>query len=105
MVTSVKIQNMDTLALMGDVTSENVVSIRAEGENLISRITSSGVIDLGGLSSANTITLSLLLSWLRFAKSRSVVLTVRQASAKLFDMARVSGLDHILPFEAEDDLI
>ncbi|UZE95197.1 STAS domain-containing protein [Alkalimarinus alittae] len=100
MVAEVNALNTDTLMLVGDVTADNVVSIRSNGEAIISRMASKGIIDLARLSSANTITLSLLLSWLRFAKHNNVSLTIAHLPSQLFDMARVSGLELILPFES-----
>jgi len=102
MVAEVNARSSDTLLLAGDVTSENVVSLRAKGESVIGKMTSRGTIDLAGLCSANTITLSLLLSWLRFAKRRNVSVVISQSPGKLFDMARVSGLESVLPFESID---
>lgn len=99
-VADVVARNADTLLLTGDVTSQNVVSLRTKGESVIRQMTSRGTIDLAGLSSANTITLSLLLSWLRFAKRSNVSLIINQSPGKLFDMARVSGLELVLPFES-----
>ncbi len=102
MAAEVNTRNTDTLMLAGDVTSENVVSLRTKGENVIRGMSSIGFIDLAGLGSANTITLSLLLGWLRFANRSNVSLTISQSQGRLFDMARVSGLEMILPFESVD---
>ncbi|MFD2229679.1 STAS domain-containing protein [Alkalimarinus sediminis] len=96
----VTVQNADTLLLTGDVTAQNVVALRAKGEAMIQSLHSKSVINLSGLCSANTITLSLLLSWLRFAKRSNVSLTISQPPNTLFDMARVSGLELVLPFES-----
>lgn len=95
-------RDSDTLLLVGDVTFQNVVSLRGKGESIISRMSSRGIIDLTGLCSANTVTLSLVLSWLRFAKRSNVSLTISQSPGKLFDMARVSGLESVLPFQPVD---
>lgn len=100
MVAEVSAPNADMLLLTGDVTSENVASLRDKGESIIRQMTSQGTVDLAGLCSANTITLSLLLSWLRFARRCNVSLVISQSPGKLFDMARVSGLELILPFES-----
>jgi phospholipid transport system transporter-binding protein len=102
MTAEVRVQNTNQLILEGDVTAENSVALRNTGEEIIRRMTSRGSIDLAALSSANTITLSLLLSWLRSAKHNNVSLTITRPPGKLFDMARVSGLESILPFDAID---
>lgn len=99
MAAEINTRDAGTLVLEGNVTSENVVALRSKGEGIICQMSSKGVIDLAGLASANTITLSLLLSWLRFAKRSNVSLKINQPPSKLFDMARVSGLELILPFE------
>ena len=102
MVAEVNLQNAGILALSGDITSDNVVSIRRKGEGVISKMSSSAVVNLAGLATANTLTLSLLLAWVRCARQQNMTLTITQPSSKLFDMARVSGLELVLPFEPSD---
>lgn len=56
-------------------------------------------IDLSALQSVNSVTLSVLLSILRIAEQRSCVVSFCNMSGDLFSIARVGGLDSILPLK------
>lgn len=96
----VALKENNVLVLKGVITTDNVVAIRKAGENIIAKLSMDGVIDLSAVSSASAVTLSLLLAWLRAAKSRNLSLVIRQMPDKLFDMARVSGLELVFPFDS-----
>ena len=100
MSAEVRCQEANTLVLTGDVTAENVVTIRKKGEGILRKMPKDGIVELSELKSANTISLSLLLAWLRLANQCNVSLTICGSPVALFDMARVSGLEMILPFGA-----
>jgi len=97
---SVVLQGENILVLKGKVTVDNVTTIRKAGEDIISKFSMDSVIDLSAVSSAGAVTLSLLLAWLRAARSRNVSLVVINTPDRLFDMARVSGLELVLPFDS-----
>mgnify|MGYP000636152710 CR=1 FL=1 len=97
---SVVLQGENILVLKGKVTVNNVTTIRKAGEDIISKFSMDSVIDLSAVSSAGAVTLSLLLAWLRAARSRNVSLVVINTPDRLFDMARVSGLELVLPFDS-----
>lgn len=97
--TFVELESQNILVLRGEVTAANVMDIRKAGESIIGRMPSSGVVELSELGSANAVTLSLILAWLRAAKQKNRSVVIRGMPKKLFDMARVSGLELILPFE------
>jgi phospholipid transport system transporter-binding protein len=96
----VVLKENNVLVLNGAVTTDNVVAIRKTGENIIAKLSMDGVMDLSAVSSTSAVTLSLLLAWLRAAKSRNLSLVIRQMPDKLFDMARVSGLELVFPFDS-----
>lgn len=56
-------------------------------------------IDLSGLLSVNSVTLSILLSILRIAEPRGCAVSFCNMSSDLFSIARVGGLDSILPLK------
>ncbi len=97
---SVVLKDGNILVLKGFVNPENVMVIRKAGEDIISTLSSDAVIDLSAITSAGAVTLSLLLAWLRAAKNRNISIVVTNMPDKLFDMARVSGLELVLPFDA-----
>lgn len=96
---SVALQDGNILVLKGAVNADNVMAIRKVGESIISKLSVDVVIDLSAISSAGAVTLSLLLTWLRAAKNRNISIVVKNMPDKLFDMARVSGLELVLPFD------
>ena len=100
MSNSVVLQDKNILVLKGKVTADNVLEVRKVGEDIISKLSMDGIIDLSAVSSAGAVTLSLLLAWLRAAKSQNVSLVVINMPDRLFDMARVSGLELVLPFDS-----
>jgi phospholipid transport system transporter-binding protein len=54
-------------------------------------------VDLGGVRHADSAGLALLVHWQRLARRRGVTLELGNAPGQLMDMARLSGLDSILP--------
>lgn len=93
----------DRLSVSGDITPTNVRDIRGEGERLIAghgRSASPGeslVVDLSGLGAAHSVVLSLLLCWLRLARSQNHSLRLEGMGERLRSLAALSGLDEYLP--------
>lgn len=95
------LQSKQRVAMTGliDVTREDpvlqqireVVATLDQGEDL--------EVDLSGLLSVNSVTLSVLLSILRIAEPRGCVISFCNMSSDLFSIARVGGLDSILPLK------
>ncbi len=54
--------------------------------------------DLAGISRADSAGLALIIEWLREAKKRRVELTLVNVPEQLKTLARVSGVEEILPF-------
>ncbi len=55
------------------------------------------IFDLSEVSRSDSSALSLLLQWIRRAKTQDVTLTFVHLPIKMQDLARVSGLDKVLP--------
>ena len=87
----------DRLDVSGDITPANVLAIRSEGERLITGQNKSLVVDLAGLGAAHSVVLSLLLCWMRLARSRDQGLRLEGAGDRLRSLAALSGLDRHLP--------
>lgn len=60
-------------------------------------------IDLAGVQRADSAGLALLAEWLRGASARQQPITFTNAPDQLCNLARVSGLDQVLPFEGAPD--
>ncbi|MBU2705487.1 STAS domain-containing protein [Zooshikella marina] len=91
------------LKVAGSLESANAVVIEQQGRDLMSGDNSvtAWQIDLSGITACSSVGLSVLLCWLRFAKKSSYQLKFINMSADLFDLARVSGLDSVLPLGIE----
>lgn len=87
----------DRLAVSGDINPANVRDIRAEGERLIAGHKQGLVIDLSGLGAAHSVVLSLLLCWMRLARSQNQELRLEGTGGRLRSLATLSGLDEHLP--------
>jgi len=87
----------DRLSVSGDIIPDNVVAIRSEGERLIAGQDQDIVVDLSGLGAAHSVVLSLLLCWMRLARSKNQGLRLEGAGERLTSLAALSGLDEHLP--------
>ncbi|MFE8072101.1 STAS domain-containing protein [Marinobacteraceae bacterium S3BR75-40.1] len=91
-----------TLFLGGHLDNDNIVAAREQGEQALRRAEGEMKLDLSGLESFSSVVLSLLLCWMRLARRQGIELILVHIPPKLFDMARVSGLDTLLPFASVD---
>ncbi|MBU2710064.1 STAS domain-containing protein [Zooshikella harenae] len=100
---TVEVTQPGSLRISGCLEAANAVVIEQQGRDLMSSDNSVSVwqIDLGGITACSSVGLSVLLCWLRFAKKCSFQLKFVNMSADLFDLARVSGLDSVLPLGIE----
>ena len=87
----------DRLNVNGDIIPANAEAVRNEGERLIAQLNQRVVVDLSGLGAAHSIVLSVLLCWLRLARSRGQDLRLEGAGERLRSLAALSGLDEYLP--------
>lgn len=94
-------QDDGVLLLSGVLDHSNVVNAREQGEALLGQASGRCSVSLSGLESAHSAVLSLLLCWLRFAGKRQLSLTFVDMPDRLYDMARVSGLDDLLPLSRQ----
>ncbi len=88
------------LRLRGDLTGEGLLAIRDWGEKQIAAHNAAHAsvirIDLAELASASSQVLSLVLCWIRLGQASGKKITVTNASNKLRELAKVSGLDALL---------
>ncbi len=94
-----KIESTRKASLVGEVseTEEDsaLVSVRAFFDSLAAG--QSVEIDLAQLGSFHSVALSLLLSVMRIAEKASCSVVFSNLPQKMFDVARVGGLDDIIP--------
>lgn len=85
-----------TLAVCGQVTADNVVVLRSEGERWLGSFDREVEINLAGVENAHSIVLSLLLCWQRAANARNQNLIYSGISERLLSLCALSGLSQHL---------
>lgn len=83
--------------LAGEVTTENAVALRQEGERALKDATDGLEVDLAGITRSTSAAISVLLCWMREANRLGKKIRFANMPDKMFDVARVSGLDSVLP--------
>lgn len=81
----------------GELVFDTVPELLESGRALLGAGTGSIVLDLQGVTRADSAGLALLVEWLRMARRDHRELTFHNMPAKLLAMAGVSGLDDVLP--------
>ena len=81
--------------LQGELNFTRVPQLLAQAEAL----SVGGVLNLGGVSNADSAGLALLLELSRRSKARGRQLSIRGANEQIVQLARFFGLDKILRFE------
>ncbi|MAA66119.1 MAG: NTP-binding protein [Alteromonadaceae bacterium] len=86
------------LRFSGKVIGPEVVQLRADGEKALARCQERRCeIDLAGVENANSMLLSLLLCWQRFAAEKGVDLRFSGANERLVALATMSRVSGHLP--------
>lgn len=93
--------DQQTLAVIGDLVLENAPVMKLKGEQLLSAMGGKVIIDLAGVVQSGSAGVSVLLCWMRAAKSNNKELRFRNMPEKMFDIARVSSLDEFLPLATD----
>ncbi|OUS01772.1 hypothetical protein A9Q81_09370 [Gammaproteobacteria bacterium 42_54_T18] len=89
--------NPQQMMLEGELNQHTAAVLRIRYASLIEGADSQFSVDLSGVSRSNSVGLSLLLCFMRKAKKCNKVLVFVSIPDALFEMARVSGLDDVLP--------
>ncbi|MGD8783499.1 MAG: STAS domain-containing protein [Thioalkalispiraceae bacterium] len=84
-------------SLAGELTMKNVPQVARESAPLVARMEGEIVIDLSGITRADSAGLALLLEWLRLTRRQNVNLRFEQLPKQLMSIARVCELHSVLP--------
>lgn len=90
-------QQGDSLKVAGTITVHNAVALQQQGSALISAASDTVNIDLSGVSLSGTVGLAVMLSWLRAAQQQNKHLQFSHMPEPLKAVAKVSGLENLLP--------
>jgi len=88
--------NGDRLVLTGPITIANV---REEAAGGLTLLTGDRVVDLAGVTEADSSTLSMLLEWRRAAEHAGHTLRCVNMPANMSSLARLYGIEDLLPGE------
>ncbi|OUS31707.1 hypothetical protein A9Q99_03855 [Gammaproteobacteria bacterium 45_16_T64] len=97
MTASLQQINPKRMALEGVLNRHTVGPLRADFSKYLKGADSCIELDLEKVGQSTSVGLSLLLCYVRKAKKTNKTLTLVNMPHKLFEMARVSGLDDVLP--------
>jgi phospholipid transport system transporter-binding protein len=85
--------------IAGALDFENVPRILERATEIFTEGTASISIDLGGVTRADSAGLALLVEWMRVAHRHHRNIVFRNIPAQMSAIAKVSGLERILPVE------
>ena len=88
-------------ALRGDLNMYSVPALEGAFENLLTDGDSDITIDLGAVSRSDSAGLALLVEWWKKAQARGITLHFSQLPDQLLEIARISDLLPILPFDGD----
>lgn len=85
-------------SLAGELSFATVPQLVEAGESLFEGVDQVSV-DLTNVGRSDSAGLALLVSWIRLARQQGKQLSFHQIPEQLLGLARVSGVDHILPLD------
>lgn len=90
------------LRLTGGVDFETAPLLCQQGLDCLEKVSATAIrVDLAGVTAANSVLFSVLIRWLAIARARSVDIVITGLSHRLYDVARVSGLETVLPLHTD----
>lgn len=85
------------LAVTGELSFDSVAALREQGNTLLAAGSGPCRVDLAGVSFGSSAGVSLLLCWVREARARGRALQYLNLPAGMVEIARVTGVDDLLP--------
>ena len=101
-VATLETESPERVSVVGVIDVQNAMDLKVRGEALIAKANDSIAFDLSGIEHSGSVGVSLLLVWMRAAAASDKQLVYLNIPSKMFDIARVSGLDDVLPLRRTD---
>ena len=98
MAAEIQINSLGQLIVMGELSFASIPELCKVGEQFINKC-ESPVFDLQNVNAEDNSGLALLTAWARFANQLNKVICFINLPNQLLDMARLSGLEKILPIK------
>lgn len=86
-------------AIIGNVQFENAVALQEQGDAMIKVASQAVTIDLANMTASGTVAVAVLLGWFRVAQQHEVELNYINITQESFEMARVCGVELLLPIQ------
>lgn len=96
-VPSIQPQNDNTYLIAGELNMQTVPELLEEVEEVLSRTQGEVCFDLQKVDRSDSAGLALLVEWMQYARQREQHLTFKNLPQQLYDIAKVSGLEELLP--------
>jgi phospholipid transport system transporter-binding protein len=90
-------QDGNTYRIAGELNMQTVPALLQEVEQVLNRTRGEVCFDLQQVNRSDSAGLALLVEWMQFARQRQRELTFKNLPQQMQDIARVSGLDGLLP--------
>ncbi|MFP3874825.1 MAG: lipid asymmetry maintenance protein MlaB [Thiohalophilus sp.] len=95
--TAIKPQDDNSYLISGELNMQTVPGLLQQVEPILARSQGEVCFDLQAVTRSDSAGLALLVEWMQFARQRDRKLSFRNLPDQLRDIARVSGLDALLP--------
>ncbi len=86
----------NTLRLTGDLDFSNVMPLYQQSLTWFQQNNDALCVDFSGLTSANSVVLALIVSWIRIARQQAKTIQLKNISQDIMSLAKSSGLDKVL---------
>lgn len=96
----IKRQNNEFL-FIGVLTFDTAFLALEQTKKLLTKKDEEILVNLGGVSKSDSAALSLMVELMRFVREQNMSLKISNIPKKMMDLARVSGLDSLLPIIRE----
>lgn len=101
-ICTVKMDKDGCISLAGPMTFESVPSVYKEAENVFQDGPAALLIDLSGITAADSAGLALLLEWQAMQQAASRDMEIRNAPSGLLSLARLCEADDVMKISGRD---
>ncbi len=96
-IPSIQPQDNNVYSISGELNMQTVPELLEEVERVLSRTRGEVCFDLHGVDRSDSAGLALLVEWMQYARQRERELSFKNLPQQMYDIARVSGLEELLP--------
>lgn len=94
---SIKLQDDGRFLVSGEMNAVTVPALRRTAKDLITTSTAELFFDLQDVGRSDSAGVALLIDWMRLAKEKQLEIKFQNLPEQMWEIARVSDLDHVIP--------